>query len=117
VAWVLVTHTDPKSRKPDEAVKAAKEATELVPKAGDFWNTRGLAHYRAGDWKRAVAALEKSMELRKGGDSFDWFFLAMARRRLGEKEAAREWYDRAEGRRTPPLPRRGGRTDQSTSWR
>ena len=35
------------------------------------------------------------MELRKGGDSFDWFFLAMAHWQLGEKDKAREWYDRA----------------------
>ena len=49
----------------------------------------------AGDWKAAIAALEKSMELRKGGDSNDWFFLAMAHWQLGEKDKAREWYDRA----------------------
>jgi Tol biopolymer transport system component len=35
------------------------------------------------------------MELRKGGDSFDWFFLAMAHEKLGDKEKARQWYDRA----------------------
>ena len=35
------------------------------------------------------------MELRKGGDSFDWFFLAMAHRQLGREEDARKWYDRA----------------------
>ena len=35
------------------------------------------------------------MDLRNGGDSFDWFFLAMAHWRLGEKDKAREWYERA----------------------
>ena len=45
--------------------------------------------------EEALAALEKSMELRKGGDAFDWFFLAMAHGQLGEKEKAREFYDRA----------------------
>ena len=55
----------------------------------------GLAHYRAGDWKAAIAALEKSMDLRKGGDSIDWFFLAMAHWQLGEKDEARKWYDKA----------------------
>ena len=54
-----------------------------------------MAHYRAGEWKAAIVALEKSMALRKGGDSFDWFFLAMAHWQLGEKEEARKWYDRA----------------------
>ena len=35
------------------------------------------------------------MELRKGGDANDWFFLAMAHWQLGEKEKARQWHDRA----------------------
>ena len=34
------------------------------------------------------------MDLRKGGDSFGWFFLAMAHWQLGDKEQARQWYDR-----------------------
>ena len=45
--------------------------------------------------KAAIAALEKSVTLRKGGDSFDWFFLAMAHWQLGEKGEARKWYDQA----------------------
>ena len=51
--------------------------------------------YRAGDCKAAVTALEKSGELRNGGDSFDWFFLAMAHWQMGEKAEARKWYDQA----------------------
>src|SRR5262249_14075756 len=73
----------------------AKKAVELGPAHPDYLNTLGVAHYRAGDWKAAIAALEKSMELRKGGDSNDWFFLAMAHWQLGEKDKAREWYHRA----------------------
>jgi hypothetical protein len=40
-------------------------------------------------------ALKKSIELGKAGDSFDWFFLAMANWRLGDGEAARRHYDQA----------------------
>ena len=29
------------------------------------------------------------------GDSEDWFFLAMAHWQLGDKQAARKWYDQA----------------------
>jgi uncharacterized protein HemY len=39
--------------------------------------------YREGDWNAAAAALEKSMQLRQGGDSFDWFVLAMAHGQMG----------------------------------
>jgi hypothetical protein len=37
----------------------------------------------------------KSAQLRKGGDSTDFFFLAMAHWQLGEKDKARAWYDQA----------------------
>jgi eukaryotic-like serine/threonine-protein kinase len=68
---------------------------ELNPQNGGYVNTLGVAYYRTGDWKAAIAALEKSMELRKGGDSLDWFFLAMAHWQLGNKDEARRWYDKA----------------------
>jgi hypothetical protein len=35
------------------------------------------------------------MRLRVGGDSFDWFFLARAHGRLGERDRARRCFDRA----------------------
>jgi tetratricopeptide (TPR) repeat protein len=79
----------------DRAVSLAREAVVLAPKGGDCWRTLGVAHYRAGDWKAAVAALNKATELRSGGDSAEWFFLAMAHWQLGEKQQARAWYDRA----------------------
>jgi tetratricopeptide (TPR) repeat protein len=94
-AWFLATCADPKFRDPSRAVKLAQKATELAPMEGTYWNTLGAAHYRAGNWKEAIAGLEKSMELRKGGDSFDWFFLAMAHWKLGEKEKARTRFDQA----------------------
>ena len=54
---------------------------------------RVAARFRAGELKEAIQELEKSMDLRKGGDSFGWFFLAMAHWQLGEKEMARKWFD------------------------
>jgi len=94
LAWLLATHSNPQVRDPDGAVHWAKKAVELAPNGGN-WNTLGVAHYRAGAWKAALAALEKSVELRQGGDSFDWFFLAMCHEKLGDKEKARQWYDKA----------------------
>jgi tetratricopeptide (TPR) repeat protein len=77
------------------AVEVAQKAVELAPTAGSYWNTLGVARYRAGDWKSAIAALEKSMDLRNGGDSSDWFFLAMVHWQRGEKTLARTWYETA----------------------
>jgi len=77
------------------AVELAKEAVERAPKEENHWNTLGVAHYRAGNWKAAVEALNKSRELRKGDDAFDLFFLAMAHWRLGQKYDALKWYKQA----------------------
>jgi serine/threonine protein kinase/Flp pilus assembly protein TadD len=95
LAWLLATCADSRLRNPTEAVTLAKRAVELEPNNGMWWNTLGAAHYQAGNWKAAIEALNKSMELRKGGDGFDWFFLAMARWQLGDKKDARKWYDKA----------------------
>jgi len=95
LAWAMATRPDSKFRDPGRAVELAKKAIELAPNGGVFWNTLGVAEYRAGDWKAAIDALTKSLEVRKGGDSFDWFFLAMAHWQLGEKPHARSWYDKA----------------------
>src|SRR5262249_49793945 len=95
LAWLLATCVEPWFRDPARAVALAQKAVDLIPQFASHWRTLGAAHYRAGNPESALAALKKSMELRKGGDSFDWFFLAMAHGRLGNKEDARKWYDRA----------------------
>jgi tetratricopeptide (TPR) repeat protein len=96
LAWFLAAHPDPSFRDAALAVEVAQRAVEAVPRQGNYWNTLGVAHYRTGDGKAAVAALEKATALRQGGDSSDWFFLAMAHWQLGHAEEARQWYDRAE---------------------
>jgi tetratricopeptide (TPR) repeat protein len=80
---------------PKVAAALARKAVELDSKSWMIWNTLGVAHYRAGDNRAAIVALEKSIELGKGGSSFDWLFLAMAHWRLGAREQARTWYDKA----------------------
>ncbi|MHC5030228.1 MAG: serine/threonine-protein kinase [Planctomycetota bacterium] len=83
-----------KYRNAKEAVALATRAVSLAPH-WQLLNTLGISHFRAGNWNDAVAALEKSMRLRKGGDSYDWFWLAMALWQLDRKEPARQWYERA----------------------
>ena len=94
-ARALATQGEPASGDWTRAVNLANEAIDLKSQVGVYWKTLGVAHYRAASWKDAVAALEKSMELSKGSNSFDWFFLAMAHWQLGDKDKAREWYERA----------------------
>jgi tetratricopeptide (TPR) repeat protein len=77
------------------AVELASKAVELAPTNGAFWNTSGVAQYRVGNYKAAIEALNKSMELRKGGDATDWFFVAMAEWQLGNKPTAYRRYAEA----------------------
>jgi serine/threonine protein kinase/Tfp pilus assembly protein PilF len=94
-AWNLATSRYSRIHDPARAVEIARLAVEKAPQKGIFWNTLGVAYYRAGAWNAAVEALGMSMKLRKGGDGEDWFFLAMAHWQFGERDQARDWYDRA----------------------
>jgi tetratricopeptide (TPR) repeat protein len=92
LAWTLATCPELKIRDSRRAVELAERAVLLEPKGS--MNTLGVAHYRAGDWKAAIAALKKSVELdQRPATSFNAFFLAMAHWQIGEKEQARSWYD------------------------
>ena len=51
--------------------------------------------YRLGNWHDAIDELLKSIDSRQGGDSVDWFFLAMAHWQLNNRDKARLCYDKA----------------------
>jgi tetratricopeptide (TPR) repeat protein len=98
LAWVLATAPDPKLRNPARAVELAKRPADLSPKKADFQSTLGVARYRTGDWKGAIAELERAIGLRKVDDpgrASDGFFLAMAHWQNGERERAGEWFTKA----------------------
>ena len=98
LAWQLAASDGPLSRHPQAlraAVELAEKAVALEPSNGMIVNTLGVARYRAGQYEQAVADLEKSVALRRGGDGVDFFFLAMAYWRLGHLDQGRAWYDRA----------------------
>jgi tetratricopeptide (TPR) repeat protein len=93
-AWLLATCPDTEFR---DARRAVELATRAVRRGSspERWNTLGVAHYRNGDWKSAIEALTRAVELNEGGTSLDFFFLAMAHWHLGDKEQARQWYEKA----------------------
>ena len=95
LAWLLVNWPRPGIDHFEEAVDLAKKAVKTTPTAGNYWLTLGMAHYWAGQWSDALTAFKEAMKLRNGGDSLEWFYLAMIHGRLGEKEQARKWYDQA----------------------
>jgi serine/threonine protein kinase/tetratricopeptide (TPR) repeat protein len=94
-AWFLATCPEKSLRDRAEALEVAKRAISVGTEWGESWNTLGVAFYRNGQYDKAIETLRKSMELRAGGDAFDWFFLAMAYHQKGDKDEAEHWYGRA----------------------
>jgi tetratricopeptide (TPR) repeat protein len=107
-AWILATNPAPLHGDRLHAVELARHATQLLPENEAFCSTLGIALYSTGDWQGAVAMLDKSVLLRKGGGSpvprppgigprpgADEFFLAMAHWQVGDKEEAHKWYRQA----------------------
>src|SRR5262249_34949892 len=61
-----------------------------------YWNTLGVAHYRAGEREAAVAALEEAEKLAPGKYlGYNAFFLALCHQRLDDPGKAKDHYDRA----------------------
>jgi hypothetical protein len=94
LAWLRANHPDPGRRDPISAAAMARRATDACPDAAAYWNTLGVAHYRAGDDRAAVDALDCARAI-GGGSAFDDVFLAMAHARLGDLAGARQDLARA----------------------
>jgi serine/threonine-protein kinase len=76
-----------------EAVALARQATKEQPLTWQTWNALGGALYQAEEWNESVQALEKALQLTKGGSSAPaHLFWAMAQWHLGNKEEARDRY-------------------------
>src|SRR5262249_22308539 len=98
LASLLATAADTKLRDGAEAVKLARQSVKLAPNDAAAWQALGWAHYSTGACKDSIEAFHKSMDLQqdpKGGDSGQWFGLAVAHWQLGQREEARSWYGKA----------------------
>lgn len=99
LAWALAVVPDSRLRDPTRAVEHGNRAVQLAPERGSYWNTLGVAYYRAGDWAAAIDALEKAEALEPERNlAVNGCFLAMAHWQKGERDQARRWYDKAVAR-------------------
>jgi WD40 repeat protein len=94
-AWVLVRSPKRPRRDYEEGLMRARKAVELAKKGENYYGTLALAEYRSGHWGKSLAASERSTELHKGGDARDWYFQSMARWQSGDRDAARNSFDKA----------------------
>jgi len=95
LAWLLASRAEAPLSSTTRAVELAERAVAHAATEGVYWNTLGLARYRAGEWKGSAKALEESTRLRSGGGAHDWLLLAMARWQLGDHVEAKRCYDRS----------------------
>jgi uncharacterized protein HemY len=81
---------------PQKILHLAEQAVALAPGQWLYRNTFGVVCYRQGLYTQAVPALEQSLrESREQAAAFDLFFLAMCHARLGHREQARAYHERA----------------------
>jgi hypothetical protein len=94
-AWQLVTGPA-EQRDPTRALQLVQKAVKQKPAEATFLNTLGVAQYRNGQYREAIATLEKSLAAGKGQwDAFDLFFLAMCHAQLGDAAKAKDCFVRA----------------------
>jgi serine/threonine protein kinase/tetratricopeptide (TPR) repeat protein len=91
LAHLLANCPDSKLRQPQRAVELATKAAAANSKDAATLSVLGLAHYRAGELKAAVAVLEKA-EKRPGKYRGGPFILAMAYWQLGDRQKGMEVY-------------------------
>jgi serine/threonine protein kinase/Flp pilus assembly protein TadD len=84
LAWLLAVRPGVSPHDPKEATQLAKRALEDNERNWYYWNTLGMASYRAGDYTGAAKAIESSMKLHNGGDPNDWLILALIHKARGD---------------------------------
>jgi tetratricopeptide (TPR) repeat protein len=95
LASYLANDPDPGRRDPDRAIALLERVAELAPRDRVAWRNLGVARYRGGQVRAAIAALEKALSLPGDADAEEWFFLALAHLQTGERAQALSWLGKA----------------------
>jgi tetratricopeptide (TPR) repeat protein len=100
-AWTCALTPDTTSDWP-QAVGLAEKAAKSDSKSISYANTWGAVLYRAGRFDEALVRLSEAdalaqqpSEALKSSPAYTWFFLAMAHHRLGDRDEAKLWLDKA----------------------
>jgi lipopolysaccharide biosynthesis regulator YciM len=82
---------------PAGVVGLAGQAVADDPKCPWYLHTLGMAHYRAGEFDRAIQRLRESNDAEPAWSAnvVNWLGLAMGYHHLGQAEEARKWLDKA----------------------
>jgi serine/threonine protein kinase/tetratricopeptide (TPR) repeat protein len=94
-AWFLATRPDAHLRDPDQAIELTKPLAGPRNVSFPAVVVLGVAQYRAGHWKAAVATLSRDYLEREARENGAGFFRAMAYWQLGERHKAWQEYQAA----------------------
>jgi tetratricopeptide (TPR) repeat protein len=93
LAWILALYPDRPPRDYDEAAGLVRQSLAAQPKDPGVHAILALVEYRRGHWDDSIAAVERSMALKKRPQAAQLFLLAMALARKGDKDTALTWFD------------------------
>ena len=74
----------------EEALPALTRAVTLCPEMKEYWNLRGVARFKTGQYAPAARDFERALRLDKGS-VMDIANLGLCHERLGHKEQARQY--------------------------
>jgi tetratricopeptide (TPR) repeat protein len=82
---------------PAQAVRWAGKAESSDPKCSWYLHVLALAHYRAGQWEKAVEQCQKSLAADPSwqGRALNWLLLGMAQERRNKSTGANKWLEKA----------------------
>ena len=96
LARLICFTPDPKFRDTEQALDLATKAVNLEPDSAFVIGSLGMAQYRVSQFAPAVESLDKSIKRMEDDVSLSFrFFLAMAHWQLGQKDEARQQFDKS----------------------
>lgn len=101
----LVAQAEAEMRERQWAQAAAmwEQVVKINPVHGRFWEQLGTAYYNAKDYRKAIPAYEKQIELGAGRPANAAYNIACNYALLGEKEPAIKWLEKALDMKFPSL--------------
>ena len=97
LAVLLVLNPNTDVDDPQEGVRLMKEATKLMPEKASLWLLLAQCHFRLGNWKACIDAVQTSAQTGGNGklNPNEKFVMAMAHWRLGERDAGLALFNEA----------------------
>jgi tetratricopeptide (TPR) repeat protein len=78
-----------------EGVPLWRQLADASPVNGNFWERLAWCLYQQKDYRQAIPAFARALELRAGGPANDAYNIACCHALLGEKEQALQWLEKA----------------------